>query len=97
MAKTRVVEVPRLVRHAKYGKLLRDRTVCYVHDEKNDSHVGDLVEIIESRPQSRSKRWELVRVVERRRDIEVTAEAAALAEVQAAAEMGRREAGGPES
>lgn len=65
MAKTRRVEVERLVRHPKYGKFVKRRTVCYAHDEKNDSHLGDTVEIIESRPLSKLKRWELVRVVKK--------------------------------
>ncbi len=63
MLKTRRVEVPRLVRHPKYGKIIRRSTICYVHDEHNQSRVGDTVEIIESRPRSKLKRWELVRVV----------------------------------
>ena len=62
-AKTRRVEVGRLVRHAKYGKFIKQRTVCYVHDETNESHLGDTVEIAESRPLSKTKRWRLVRVV----------------------------------
>ena len=65
MSKTRRVEVERLVRHPKYGKFVKRRTVCYVHDEKNDSHLGDTVEIIESRPLSKLKRWELVKVVKK--------------------------------
>src|SRR3954453_11182950 len=65
MAKTRRVEVERLVRHPKYGKFVKRRTVCYVHDEKNDSHLGDTVEIIESRPLSKTKRWELVKIVKK--------------------------------
>src|SRR5438132_14028039 len=64
-AKTRRVEVERLVRHPKYGKFIKQRTVCYVHDEKNESHPGDTVEIIESRPLSKLKRWNLVRIVTR--------------------------------
>jgi small subunit ribosomal protein S17 len=63
MAKTRVVEVPRAVRHPKYGKRIRRRTICYVHDEGNASARGDLVEIEESRPMSKTKRWTLLRVV----------------------------------
>ncbi|MFM8274548.1 MAG: 30S ribosomal protein S17 [Gemmata sp.] len=63
--KTRRVEVERLVRHPKYGKFVKRRTVCYVHDEANDSHLGDTVEIIESRPLSKTKRWTLVKVVKR--------------------------------
>jgi small subunit ribosomal protein S17 len=65
MAKTRRVEVERLVRHPKYGKFVKRRTVCYVHDEANDSHLGDTVEIVESRPLSKTKRWNLVKVVKR--------------------------------
>ena len=61
--KTRRVEVSRRVQHPKYGKFIKQRTVCYAHDEKNDSHLGDLVEIRESRPLSKTKRWALVRVV----------------------------------
>ena len=62
-AKTRRVEVTRSVRHPKYGKYVKQRTICYVHDEKNESHLGDTVEIAESRPLSRTKRWNMVRVV----------------------------------
>ena len=62
-AKTRRVEIARQVRHAKYGKILHRKTVCHVHDEENASHLGDTVEIVESRPRSKLKRWELVRVV----------------------------------
>jgi small subunit ribosomal protein S17 len=63
MLKTRRVEVPRLYRHPKYGKTLESKTICYVHDENNTSHLGDLVEIVESRPRSKTKRWDLVRIV----------------------------------
>jgi small subunit ribosomal protein S17 len=63
MNKTRRVEIPRLVKHPRYGKYIKRRTICYVHDEKNESHKGDTVEIMESRPISKSKHWRLVRVV----------------------------------
>ena len=72
-AKTRRVEIPRLVRHPRYGKYLRRRTVCYVHDEQNESHVGDTVEIIETRPMSKTKRWQLVRVVAKSQLIDLAA------------------------
>jgi len=62
-SQTRRVEIPRIVRHPKYGRILHRRTVCHVHDEQDESQPGDLVEIIECRPRSRLKRWELVRVV----------------------------------
>ncbi|MDR1290867.1 MAG: 30S ribosomal protein S17, partial [Planctomycetaceae bacterium] len=60
MKKTRRVEVSRLVKYPKYGKYVKRRTICYAHDEDNSSAVGDTVEIIESRPLSRLKRWQLV-------------------------------------
>jgi small subunit ribosomal protein S17 len=63
MNKTRRVEIPRLVKHARYGKYIRRRTVCHVHDETNQSRRGDTVEIMESRPISKTKHWRLVRVV----------------------------------
>jgi small subunit ribosomal protein S17 len=62
-SKTRRVEIPRVVRHHKYGRILHRRTVCHVHDEQEESQIGDLVEIVECRPRSRLKRWELVRIV----------------------------------
>lgn len=63
MDKTRRVEVPRLAKHGKYGKYLRRSTVCYAHDENNEAAVGDQVEIMETRPLSKLKRWRLVRVL----------------------------------
>ncbi len=72
-AKTCRVEIPRLVRHPKYGKYIRQRTVCYVHDEADDASEGDTVEIVECRPMSKTKRWELVRVVEKSRMVDVAA------------------------
>jgi small subunit ribosomal protein S17 len=65
MQKTRRVEIPRLVKHSRYGKYIRRRTICHVHDEENQSHTGDTVEIMETRPLSRTKHWRLVRVVSR--------------------------------
>src|SRR4051812_23705556 len=63
MNKTRRVEVETLYPHPKYGKMLRRRTVCHAHDESNQSHLGDLVEIMETRPLSKLKRWRIVRIV----------------------------------
>ena len=65
MDKTRRVEIERLVKHAQYGKYIKRRTICYMHDESNDSHMGDTVEIMECRPMSKLKHWRLVRVVRR--------------------------------
>ncbi|MCS7168112.1 MAG: 30S ribosomal protein S17 [Gemmatales bacterium] len=65
MNKTRRVEIPRLVRHPRYGKYIRRRTICYVHDEHNASRVGDTVKIMETRPLSKLKRWRLVAILAR--------------------------------
>jgi len=65
MNKTRRVEIPRLVKHRRYGKYIKRRTICHIHDEKNESHVGDTVEIMETRPLSKLKHWRLVRIVTR--------------------------------
>lgn len=63
--KTRKVEVSYKVRHPKYGKFLKRRTVFHVHDEKNESQLGDRVEIAHCRPLSKTKSWRLVRIVEK--------------------------------
>ena len=63
MNKTRRVEIPRLVKHPRYSKYIKRRTICKVHDEKNESHTGDTVEIMETRPLSKTKTWRLVRIV----------------------------------
>ena len=63
MNKTRRVEIERLVPHPKYGKYLKRRTICHAHDEDNQTHVGDFVEIMETRPLSKLKRWRIVRIV----------------------------------
>jgi|SRR5713101_3448716 small subunit ribosomal protein S17 len=65
MKKTRRVEIPRLEKHPRYGKYIKRRTICYVHDEQNETHAGDTVEIMEARPMSKLKRWRLVRVVKK--------------------------------
>src|SRR5437879_1338570 len=80
MNKTRRVEIPRLVKHPRYGKYIKRRTVCHVHDEQNESHTGDRVEIMESRPLSKTKHWRLVRVVTRAPALPGSAGAAAAAE-----------------
>lgn len=71
MDKTLRVEVERLFPHKMYGKIVRRHTVCHVHDENNEAKVGDRVEIEESRPLSKTKRWVLVRIVEAAEPIEI--------------------------
>lgn len=73
MSKTRRVEINRVVQHPKYKKYLRRRTVCHVHDENDESGVGDRVEIIESQPLSKLKRWKLVRVLEKSTEVDLAA------------------------
>ena len=86
MNKSRRVEIDRLVKHERYGKFMRRRTVCHVHDENNESHEGDTVEIIETPPKSKLKRWDLVRIVTKCQQVDIAAMRAA-AEVNAAAEL----------
>lgn len=71
MHKTRRVEIRRLVKHPMYGKYIRQRTVCHVHDENNESGAGDKVEIQECVPKSKMKRWNLLRVVEKSREVNI--------------------------
>ncbi len=73
MMKTRRVEIPRMVKHPKYGKYIRRKTICYVHDEKEESAQGDTVEIVESRPLSKKKRWDLMRVIAKSQTVDVAA------------------------
>src|SRR5215471_4433901 len=89
--KTRRVEIARLVRHAKYGKILRRKTVCHVHDENNESHRGDTVEIRECPPRSRLKRWELVRVLTKSRAVDIAGMRAAARMRQSETEAGLEE------
>jgi small subunit ribosomal protein S17 len=67
MDKTVVVAVENRVRHPLYGRTLRRTNKFKAHDETNDCHVGDTVEIMETRPLSREKRWRVSRIVERAR------------------------------
>ncbi|HOX07686.1 MAG TPA: 30S ribosomal protein S17 [Planctomycetota bacterium] len=65
MQKTIVVQADRLTRHPRYQKFVRQTTSYFAHDEKGEAHIGDTVEIVETRPLSKKKRWRLVRVVAR--------------------------------
>jgi small subunit ribosomal protein S17 len=66
MDKTVVVLVNRLVKHPVYKKYIRRRSKFMAHDEQNSARMGDTVEIIQSRPISRLKRWRLTKIVARR-------------------------------
>lgn len=65
MKKTITVDVERKYRHAKYGKFIVKTRRFAVHDERNEARAGDRVEIMETRPLSKSKRWRLLRILER--------------------------------
>jgi small subunit ribosomal protein S17 len=65
MDKTIAVACERLVKHPRYGKYIRKRTIYKAHDEKDEAQVGDEVEIMETRPLSKTKRWRLVRITKK--------------------------------
>lgn len=65
MQKTITVETETLRKHAKYGKFVRQYTVMKAHDEKNEAKEGDVVELMETRPLSKTKRYRLVRILRR--------------------------------
>lgn len=60
MQKTVVVEVERTIRHPKYGKVIKRRKRIYAHNEAEQLQIGDVVEVIETRPLSKLKRWRVV-------------------------------------
>jgi small subunit ribosomal protein S17 len=70
MNKTITVLVERRVRHPLYGKYVKKSTRLHVHDENNESHEGDMVAVVETRPLSRSKRFRLVEILERATGVE---------------------------
>lgn len=70
MEKTISVQVYSLVRHTRYGKFMRKSNVFKAHDEKNEAKSGDRVRIFETRPLSKTKRWTLTEIVERKAQVE---------------------------
>lgn len=69
--------------HPLYHKVVNRQTVLHVHDEKNETRVGDKVEVMETRPLSRLKRWRIVSVLEKA----VTTDAVAVSETDVAAQV----------
>lgn len=63
--KTRVVQVTRLLRESRFQKVIKRHIQYAVHDEKNESHLGDKVRIVQTRPISRTKRWRVVKLIEK--------------------------------
>jgi len=64
--KTRKVVIQYKAPHPKYGKFVSQRTVLHVHDENNESAKGDVVEVVQCRPISKTKSWKINRIVEKR-------------------------------
>lgn len=64
--KSRKVVIHYKTKHPKYGKFVSKRTVLHVHDENNESSNGDVVEIVQCSPISKTKSWKLNRIVEKR-------------------------------
>lgn len=75
------VTIPYKTPHPLYHKVINRQTVLHVHDEKNETKPGDKVEVMETRPLSRLKRWRVIRIVERA----VTSDALAITETDVAA------------
>ena len=65
MDKTISVKIFRTVKHSKYGKYIKKTSLFKAHDEKNEAKAGDIVRIFETRPLSKSKRWQLSEIVEK--------------------------------
>ena len=63
--KTITVKIERVVRHPLYGKVMRKRSKLKAHDEQNEANFGDVVEVMETRPLSKTKRWRLTKIIER--------------------------------
>ena len=63
--KTETIKIERIVRHPLYGRVIRKKSKLMAHDETNDARIGDFVEVMETRPLSKSKRWRLTKVLER--------------------------------
>lgn len=64
--RTRKVVIQYRAPHAKYGKFVRRSTVLHAHDEHNESSTGDVVEVVQCRPISKTKSWKISRIVEKR-------------------------------
>jgi small subunit ribosomal protein S17 len=65
MEKSIIVSVERKVQHPMYGKFLKKTSTFMAHDEKNECNVGDIVQLMETRPLSKNKRWRLVQIIEK--------------------------------
>ncbi len=97
MQKTIVVEVTRRVPHPIYKRIINKRNKFYAHDEQQTAHVGDVVRIIECRPMSHLKRWQLGEII--RKAVQVAVEPAAvdldsIQQTSGSKSLGRKSSGG---
>ena len=65
MEKTVVIAIEDIVKHPVYGKIIKHTLKVHAHDEKNECGIGDKVEIMETRPLSKTKRWRVVEIIEK--------------------------------
>ena len=65
MDKSVVVAIERRIKHPLYGKFVKKTKKYVAHDENNECNIGDIVQLMETRPLSKSKRWRLVKIVEK--------------------------------
>ncbi|MBQ8215837.1 MAG: 30S ribosomal protein S17 [Clostridia bacterium] len=65
MEKTIVVSIEDSFKHPKFGKVMKRTIKVHAHDENNECGVGDIVEVMETRPLSATKRWRMVRIIEK--------------------------------
>ncbi|MBR7033287.1 MAG: 30S ribosomal protein S17 [Clostridia bacterium] len=65
MEKTIVVAIEDNVKHPTYGKIIKRTSKIHAHDENGECRIGDKVEVMETRPLSKTKRWRLVRIIEK--------------------------------
>lgn len=69
MDKTVIVSVETLIRHKEYGRTMKVSKKFKAHDENNQCQIGDLVEIMETRPLSKEKRWRVVEILEKTQNV----------------------------
>ena len=65
MEKTCTVKIERRLKHPIYGKFVKSTKKFTAHDEKNETNIGDLVKIMETKPLSKNKRWRVIEIIEK--------------------------------
>ncbi len=65
MDKTIVVAAERTMKHPQFGKIVKKTSKVYAHDDENQARIGDIVMVMETRPLSKTKRWRLLKIIEK--------------------------------